>query len=190
MKVLAAGLVPAAPPAVSRADGVGYFESELMPGKLMFRCDRLSASLRADTCAGMWREANANGQPQERLFRCRSCPVGAVHAGEVGASCHRLRGLSICARCHRTGLRLIGGNLCVSCANRQYEWVKGKNAKGQPPKLHPKLERRRCVVAVGGEVREVVRELTVGVDEVVVELLRDSGRGVVFGFGVGVVCGM
>ncbi len=176
--------------AVRCVSGVSYFQSELMPGQQMFRCDRLSANLRVESCAGMWRKANAPGQMPERLFRCLSCPVGAEHAGEAGASCHRLRGQSICARCHRTDLRLIGGNLCVSCKNREYEWVKGRNAKGKPPKLHPVLERRRCVVAEGGEVREVVRELTAGVAEVVVELLRDSGRGVVFGLGVGVAWGM
>lgn len=168
--------------------GVEYFESDLMPGRPMFRCDRLSASLRVEACAGMWREANVQGQMPERLFRCRSCPVGAAHAGEVDASYHRLRGLSICSRCHRSDLRLIGGNVCVGCKNREYEWVKGKNAKGQFPKLHPTLARRRCVVMTGGSVRILARELTTAMDELVVEMLRDSSRAVVFGLGVGVVC--
>lgn len=168
---------------------VRYFESELMPGKPMFRCDRLMASLRVVSCAEMWREANAAGPMPERLFRCRGCSVGAAHAGEADASCHWLRGVPICARCTRTDLRLIGGNICVSCQNRQYEWVKGKNAKGQYPRLHPALARRRCVAVVGGVTRVVVRELTVGMEELVVELLRDSSRAVVFGLGVGGVYG-
>lgn len=181
--------VARAPAGPGVAQGVNYFESELMPGKPMFRCDRLAASLRVASCAEMWREANASGQMPERLFRCRACPIGAAHAGESDASYHRLRGLTICSRCHRTDLRLIGGNVCVGCKNREYEWVKGKNAKGQFPKLHPVLARRRCTVLVGGSVRVLVRELTTATDELVVELLRDSGRAVVFGFGVGVVYG-
>jgi hypothetical protein len=76
----------------------------------------------------------------------------------------------------------------VGCKNREYEWVKGKNAKGQFPKLHPVLAKRRLVYAVGGEVRVLVRELTAGMDELVVELLRDSTRRVVMGLGrLGVV---
>jgi hypothetical protein len=164
---------------------VDYFESELMPGQPMFRCDRLSASIRVVSCVGMWAEANSQGGVPERLFRCRACPVGAQHSGEGDASYHRLRGVSICARCHRTDLRLIGGNVCVGCKNREYEWVKGKNAKGQFPKLHPVLAKRRVVYAVGGEVRVLVRELTAGTDELVVELLRDSTRRVVMGLGRG-----
>lgn len=178
-----------APDAVRRAAGVSYFESDLMPGRPMFRCDRLSASLQVSRCESMWREANGPGSCPERVQRCRACPVGAAHAGEVDASYHRLRGLTICSRCHRTDLRLIGGNICVGCKNREYEWVKGKNAKGQFPKLHPVLERRRCLVAVGGSVRVLERELTTAMDELVVETLRDSGRAVVFGFGLGVVYG-
>lgn len=30
-------------------------------------------------------------------------------------------------------MRLIGGCICVGCKNREYEWLKGRNAKGREP---------------------------------------------------------
>lgn len=161
-----------------------YFASELMPGVSMFRCTRLSASLQVKSCAQMWTEANAAGGAAERLFRCQLCPVGAGHAGAVDPTYHRLRGTAICSRCHRAELRLIGGNVCVGCKNREYEWVRGRNAKGKFPALHPALARRALTVSIGGAVKRVARDLTASTTELVVELLRDSGQRVVFGMGV------
>lgn len=174
-----------APPSTQVATGVSYFESELLPGRPMFRCDRMAASLQVTRCASMWTEANGRGSPPERLERCRGCSVGACHAGARDPSYHRLRGVTVCARCHRTDLRLIGGNVCVSCQNREYEWVKGRNAKGKFPATHPPLGRRRVTVMVGGEVRVVTRERTTATMELVVGLLRDSPDRVVFGLGRG-----
>ena len=162
---------------------VEYFENPLLPGKPMFRCDRLSASLQVASCAGMWNEANAGGHPPERLFRCLQCPLGAEHAGVGDANMSPLRGTTICSRCHRTDLRLIGGNVCVSCQNRAYEWLKGKNAKGKAPVKHPPLVRRSVRYVCGGEVRVLARNLTASSDELVVELLRDSPKRVVIGRG-------
>ena len=169
--------------------GVRYFESDLLPGKPMFRCDRLSASLQVDRCASMWSEANVKGPPPDRVQRCRGCPVGACHAGAQDPSYHRLRGLPVCSRCQRTDLRLIGGNICVSCQNRGYEWVKGSNAKGKFPVCHPPMARRRVTYSAGGVVRSLSREWTVATTELVTELLRDSSSRVVFGLGRGRVYG-
>lgn len=166
---------------------VEYFESPLMPGKAMFRCDRLSASLQVQSCAVMWKEANAGGRSPERLFRCMQCPLGAEHAGVGDANMSPLRGTTICSRCSRTDLRLIGGNVCVSCQNRAYEWLKGKNAKGRVPVKHPPLVRRSVRYLCDGQVRVLVRSHTVCADELVVELLRDSTKRVVIGRGVGAV---
>ena len=163
-----------------------YFENPLLPGKPMFRCDRLKASLQVVACSGMWAEANAVGQVPERLFRCRQCPVGAEHAGVVDANMSSLRGTGICARCHRTDLRLIGGNICVSCQNRAYEWIKGRNAKGKPPERHPVLSRRLVRYVCDGQVRVLARAHTACADELVVELLRDRPKCVVLGRGRGV----
>lgn len=167
---------------------VEYFESELLPGRPMFRCSRLAASLQVSRCASMWTEANGRSPP-ERLDRCRGCTIGAGHAGAKDPAYHRLRGAPMCSRCHRTDLRLIGGNLCVSCQNRAYEWVKGRNAKGKFPVQHPVLARRRVTVLTGGRVRVVGREMTTSTLELVVELLRDSPDRVVFGLGIGRVYG-
>jgi hypothetical protein len=167
---------------------IEYFESELLPGRPMFRCSRLAASLQVSRCASMWTEANGRQAP-ERLERCRGCAIGAGHAGAENPAYHRLRGSTTCARCHRKDLRLIGGNLCVSCKNREYEWVNGRNRRGKFPMLHPAMARRRVTVLTGGRVRGVGRELTTSSLELVVELLRDSPDRVVFGLGRGRVYG-
>jgi len=158
-----------------------YFEISLLPGKPMFRCDKLSASLLVSACAGMWEQANGAGPFVERLARCRQCVVGAGHAGADDVNMSPLRGTATCARCNRTDLRLIGGNVCVGCKNREYEWLNGKNAKGKPPATHPVLERRCVRYSVGGEVRTLSRSNTANAGELVVELLRDQGKRVVLG---------
>lgn len=166
--------------------GVEYSTNPLMPGVRVFRCTRLSATLQVASCAGMWAQANEGGSPPERLFQCRSCSVGAQHSGVRDPAGHVLRGLSVCSRCQRTDLRLIGGNVCVGCKNREYEWVKGSNAKGKFPVCHPALARRRVTVCAGGAVRVVARDLTASTVELVVEAIRDSPTRVVFGLGRGV----
>jgi hypothetical protein len=106
-----------------------------------------------------------------------------MHAGREKPDASPLWGTSICSRCHRTDLRLIGGNICVGCKNREYECLKGKNAKGKAPVKHPRLERRSVRYVVAGEVKTLVRANTVSADELVVELLRDSGGRVLLGRG-------
>lgn len=163
--------------------GVAYFENPLLPGRRMFRCERLSASLQVSSCAAMWTEANGDGPGAERLARCRQCQVGAEHAGVADANMSPLRGTSICSRCHRTDLRLIGGNVCVSCQNRAYEQIKGRNAKGRAPVKCPPLARRVVRFVSDGQVRVLARAYTASADELVVELLRDSAKRVLLGRG-------
>lgn len=174
-------VVRGAPSGFVKVRGVEYSESDLIPGALVFRCSRQSATLQVSTCRQMWTVANKAG---DRCSRCMGCPVGAAHAGVADPTASVLRGLPICSRCHRTELRLIGGNICVGCKNREYEWVKGRNAKGKPPVCHPPLARRRVTCRVGSEVRVVAREMTASTTELVVEMLRDSPTRVVFGLGV------
>lgn len=170
-------------------DGVNYQPSDLMPGQLMFGCQRLAATLRVASCVQMWKRAN-EGPPPENLMRCRGCPIGAVHAGASNPTFHPLRGTTTCSRCHGTDKRLIGANLCVSCKNREYEWVRGRNAKGKFPTQHPHLRRYRISVCVNGRARVLTRELATGPLELVVEALRDSKSRVMVGFGrTGVVRG-
>ncbi len=82
-------------------------------------------------------------------------------------------------------MRLIGGNICVCCKNREYEWVKGRNGRGKFPITHPQLEKRTVRYVVAGVVKVLVRKLTASTDELTIELLRDSEKRVMFGWGRG-----
>lgn len=159
---------------------VEYFEREEIPGRPHFRCERLSATLSVSSCATMWKQANHENV--ERLSRCKTCPLGAVHAGETAASMSPLMGTAVCARCHRGATRLIGKHLCISCYNRQREVLVGKNSKGSRPiKLAP-LCRRRLRYVEDGAVSSLVLEHSQDMTELVVTVLRDSKKRVQFAF--------
>ncbi|ATI15690.1 hypothetical protein [Bordetella phage vB_BbrM_PHB04] len=158
---------------------VEYFKIEGAPGQY-FRCDRYSATLSVTSCAGMWRKANHEGSEQQ--FKCRVCPLGAVHAGETAASMSPLKGTTICGRCHRIAARLIRGHVCVSCYNREREVRIGKNAKGaKPVKVRP-LSRRRIYYLEGGEPKRLELDLSAATDELIVATLRDADRHARFSF--------
>lgn len=142
-----------------------YFEHELMPGKRMFACPTLAVStMSTQACAERFRTAGAGD-------RCRGCWVGRQHSadhpaeplkkvrrapGEVDLRLRRPEKSTWCPRCSRSGLRIISTlGTCVSCANRQYEYLKGANAKGRPPVQHPPL----LPVDVGIELADGSREL-------------------------------
>jgi len=162
-----------------------YFEIPEMPGKKMFACAPLKAGMmQVATCAVMWTQANGKDAP-DRLGKCKQCTVGAGHAGVTDAAFNPIRGSHMCSRCNRTDMRLIGGNICVCCMNRQYEWVKGKNGRGKFPVTHPVLSKRRMTYVVAGMVKTLQRPLTASQDELTIELLRDSDKKVVFGWGKG-----
>lgn len=152
------------------------------PGRLYFRCEPLCATLSVEACAGNWRRAQDNSDDRIGSLRCRACPTGAVHAGETAANLWYGRGQTICSRCHRGATRLIGGWLCVSCYNREREWVKGRNARGQAPSKMPPLARREIRVFEAGRRRLVSREHTQSAAELIVSTLRDSRESVVFAF--------
>ncbi len=158
-----------------------YFEHPLMPGKPMFRCDRTAASLRVEACGQMWGQANGQ-HPPERLWKCRGCHLGAKHAGAEDAALNPIRGTTTCVRCERADMRLIHGLVCVSCANRAYEWRKGKNARGMPPKTHPPLVKVAIRYQTQGQTQTLEREATQA-RELVLELLKDCETRVVFGLG-------
>lgn len=158
-----------------------YFELDVLPGVQMFRCERHHATMQPKRCADMWRQANGRGAP-ERLDACRNCPIGAEHAGVREISLSPLRGMSICARCHQGATRLIRGHLCVSCYNRQREYLLGRNARGSAPKMHPPLHPLEIRFKAGGELRSLAVAHATGPDELVVAALRDTGQQVTFGF--------
>ena len=157
-----------------------YFELPEMPGRQMFRCDKRQATLQVSSCAGMWSVANDRNAP-ERLDQCRNCSLGAKHAGVGEISLCPLRGSSICARCHQGTTRLIRKHLCVSCANREYEYRKGRNARGTAPVTHPPLAPIEIRFLAGDQVSRSAID-AVSMTELVVAALRDSSKQVTFGF--------
>jgi hypothetical protein len=92
-----------------------------------------------------------------------------------------LRGKEICARCFRVGLRLISGDICVSCWNRQREYYLGVNARGKSPVNHPVISPLRAGIWVGGEIKLIKRARAVSNEELIVAALRDNTRQVFFG---------
>lgn len=161
---------------------LAYSENPLTPGRIYFDCDRLKAKLCVDTCSGMWRSANLEGHPEREA--CKRCPIGAEHAGELFASTSHLAGTLTCARCHTPAGRLIGRMHCVSCKNREYEFVKGRNAKGSPPVKLACLARRSVRYVAGGKPCSLTLSRALDQDELIVATLRDSKHTVRFGFGV------
>lgn len=160
---------------------VDYFTIPELPDRQMFRCERLAATIAVEACSNMWKQANDKGAP-ERLDLCRNCQLGAKHAGVGEISLSPLRGASICARCHRGTTRLIKGHLCVSCQNREYEYLKGCNAKGKPPQKHPPLYPVSMRVLAGKRLQTIRLPHAVGTLELVVAALRDCSKQVSFSF--------
>lgn len=163
-----------------RMTAIVYFERREIPGVNAFQCERLSATLSVPSCADMWRKANH--QNVERHARCKTCPVGAVHAGETAASMSPFMGACICARCTQPAARLIGKHLCVSCYNRQREYLIGKNSRGTAPAKMRPLARRAVRYLVDGEMRTLTMDLTADTTELIVAILRDSKKSVQFSF--------
>jgi hypothetical protein len=106
-----------------------------VPGRF-FKCPNGVGKLSDKACAGLYTEAMSPKGLREGLrFKCRSCPLGAQHAGVkplAKAAAKFLAGM-ICARCVRHAPRLIRGVICVSCYNREREMLIGRNAKGNKP---------------------------------------------------------
>lgn len=158
---------------------IEYTEIPELPGRPAFRCERLHAVLQVTSCAAQWRKAQAD---PESVSSCRSCAVGAQHAGESETvSVSKWRGVRICARCRRGTTKLVRKHLCVSCANRVYERERGKNARGVPPSRLAPLDARRLSLFANGQVTEL-RLVSQDAIELFVAALRDSEQRVQFGF--------
>jgi hypothetical protein len=156
---------------------IQYFEMPGLAGRRYFKCERLLASMSETSCADMWRSTNRDGAGRDS---CRNCAIGAVHTGDTASSESPLKGRCVCARCHKPASRLIGGMHCVSCKNREYEWVKGRNAKGTRPVKLCALDRRRVRFMCGGLARDLVMPRSDSTEELVMATLRDSVERVSF----------
>lgn len=120
---------------------VAYFNVDCAPGRY-FKCEKQRCTLSETSCAKQYVKAKGGSS------LCSGCEVGASHAGEK-----IVYGLPVkmCCRCGGTDKRLIHARICVSCYNREREYVLGRNAKGKPP-IHA-----RALHAVGVFVAKVGR---------------------------------
>ena len=120
---------------------IEYREALPGTGLLVFDCPKMNASLSAAACSKSYLH--------QQTFSCMGCPIGRHHAGRLplpvprksyGAYDDEKTPLAAiiarkCTRCGRAEHRLLAGVLCLSCYNRQRECIRGKNSKGQFPKL-------------------------------------------------------
>ena len=172
--------------AAPRAEGVEYFSVDGAKGEF-FRCLPYRATLSTTACAQRWREAQrATGNAVARYEKCRTCPIGAAHSGEGVVYYSPLYGKPICCRCGRGSMRrmILRGTLCISCVNRQYEFVRGKNAKGNPPRIT--LERRTVRYYVeGGGIETLTVDHSVDLVELMLTVIRKTRGRVAFAFNSG-----
>jgi len=158
------------------------------PALDLFRCDRQNATMLRAGCARMWRKANGGEYrvgTWESLHHCRGCSVGAANAGETVVApgfselIEDLR--RYCCRCRKPALRLIHGELCISCFNRDLEAKKGRNAKGHPPRLMKLLHRETVMVTEGGKPPRIVgRDRVLDAGELMIRIARRATGPIVF----------
>jgi len=157
-----------------------YFQIDGAPGLRMFRCARLRATISDRACGTNFKRAQTLRTDQiTGTHLCRDCPLGAHHAGVPFVRRSGLYSIDLCPRCRRYSGRIINGTRCVSCTNREYEWIKGANAKGTPPTMKP-LEARRIRIILGGHVTELRAERTRDTAEMVIGVLRVAEGRVLF----------
>lgn len=147
---------------------VTYFEHPLMPGVQHFQCSATRCSLSIASCAAQFRRAKAEVSGSA----CRGCVIGAEHAGEAAATIPR----HLCPRCGRTGQRIVLGQICVSCYNRQRELLVGRNSKGTfPHRAQPVFA---AEIQVGAQRIRFDRVASIG-EAVLVAIQRHPGASVV-----------
>ena len=76
----------------------------------------------------------------------------------------------------------MGKHLCVSCYNRQREFLIGANSKGTVPTKVGQLERRRIRYLSGPDPVQLILDHSRDTMELVVTALRDSRKRVTFAF--------
>ncbi|CAE6724957.1 hypothetical protein [Paraburkholderia nemoris] len=151
-----------------------YFELDVLPGVKHFTCNRYKATLSVESCADKFK-LSISGDAFGRHAHCRLCPIGAAHSGAgPDLNLGTLKGGLTCSRCHRLNGRLIRKRMCISCQNREYEYIKQRNAKGTKPLRHPSLHRLTIGYMAGGKVRTHAVERAIDMTELIVDVLRDS----------------
>jgi hypothetical protein len=157
-----------------------YFEIADAPGLKLFRCAKLSATLSTTACGTNFKRAqHLSPDRVASAHLCRDCPLGAHHAGVPFVRRSALFGLDICPRCRRHSERIIHGTRCVSCFNREREWILGRNAKNTRPTMADLLPRRIRIV-LNSEVTELRAERSRDTAEMVLGVLRVAEGRVLF----------
>ena len=112
---------------------ISYFKHDGVLGDY-FSCPKGLGTYSTNFCARMYAEAmSPEGLKEGLRVTCKSCPIGAKHAGDYDNSTSCFLGKILCSRCQKGANRLIRSSICVSCYNREREVLIGKNAKGTPP---------------------------------------------------------
>jgi len=167
------------------AEGVTYIVAPAATGLKMFSCVRLWASVSQKGCGARWFDAQtATGRLAERLEICRSCPIGAAHAGETVVYYSKRYGSMICPACRKGTTRMIGGKVCVSCYNRRREISIGKNGRGNAPVelLQKPPHTVEFTVCVDGSPKRVRAPECMDLFEAVLRTLRTTKGSITFGF--------
>lgn len=153
-----------------------YFEMPGAPGAY-FHCQPYKSRMSVASCAGMY--SAEKGRQNGRHPHCNGCPVGALHAGEQVVRASALLGAKLCPRCTQPAARIVRG-VCVSCINREYEIVRGVNAKGSAPSRLKPLHAVAVAYAVDGEVRITSIPRATGRLEAMLRVLRTQNGEVEF----------
>lgn len=167
-------------------EALNYRTLEGVPGQY-FDCPHGMGMLSVKACAAAYCDAmSPSGLKEGRRASCRSCPVGAMHAGvsPVEQSLSRFLGSGTCSRCHGDARRLIRGSICVSCYNREREVLLDRNAKGGKP-IHgkPIYSLTVSINIENGQQAQVRRmDKVTSRQEAFLSILRCESRGVSLGW--------
>jgi hypothetical protein len=116
------------------APGLAYFQVAGGDGLKFLHCGPHAMTLSQRGCGARWRAAQiATGEAAEAAYACRTCPLGAAHAGHEHVASHALYGAKICPRCRMGASRIIGDRICVSCYNRERERLAGRTPGATGP---------------------------------------------------------
>ena len=163
---------------------IRYFRHDGIDGDY-FECPSGMGSLSTRSCAANYSLAmSPQGLREGRRITCRSCPVGALHAGvpQGGGSVSRFVGSGICARCQREAPRLIRRAICVCCYNREREVLRGKNAKGKRPVRCRAVQKVRMAVILGSVCETRQFDVVASLAEARIITLRSEAKACVFGW--------
>ena len=147
----------------------------------MFTCPRNPGELRVTRrgCGEMWEKANTGKRPDPWVSAryCYQCPIGAANVGAKCGDSARLE--RICTRCHRPTAKFIYERLCVSCTNRQYEYIKGRNARGRRPVKLSRMSHYQVITSMHETFTEVDVGLVIdAMESVLASIRRTRGESV------------